>query len=219
MATYQTLVDDTRALAGVSKADVSDKTLARAIWRKCVEFVKLVAEHGGEDARVPRTSAAVSIPADLTDGITLPVVGSMVKLIGVELTYTNNVKKWVNIVSADARNAQVGRVPAAFINGLTLDPMPADGTAEWTHANILTAGWQNISSAAAEYFTTPTEVTAMGNSFPLDASFEDPVILAVAARYNRGLSAEAQIAEGLLITSLARNIETEVETVEAVELY
>ena len=219
MSTYQTLVDDARTAAGVSKAQASDKALARQLWRKCVTFVQEIAELGGEDARMPRTSASVSIPADLTTGITLPTVANMVKLIGVELTYSNNVKRWVNIVAPSARNALVGRTPAAFVNGATLDPMPSDSSAVWTHDNILIAGWSDISSAAAEYYTYPTEVAAMTDTFPLDAVFEDPAVLGVAARYNPSLTGEAESAKTLMLVSLSRNIETEDETVEAVRLF
>jgi len=187
MATYQNLVDDLRALhPELNRGQVTDKTAARAIWRAIYSLIEDAAELEIRDQRMPLDTKSLSVPADLTTGITLPTSAEMVKLYRVWLTYSTGAKDDVTIIPPSSRNDRVRPVPAAYISGATLYPIPADGDLAWTSANIENAGWNSVSTCTAEFCAPVSEVTALAGT-PQDPDgnaihlvFHRPALLAAA---------------------------------------
>lgn len=178
MATYQNLVDDLRGLhPGLSRAHLTDKVAARAIWRAIVDLVTEAADLGvDDDQRMPTATSTPSVPADKTSGISLPASTSMIKLIRVELDYANGSKAYVRIVPASAKLDRVRPLPAAYIDGDTLYPIPGDGVGMWTDARMEDAEWSNVSTCTVHYVELPTEVTALGDTVPVDAAWHRAAI-------------------------------------------
>ena len=188
MATYGDLVKDVRALVpGLSDTDVTDKTIARFVWRATITLVTEVADLNADDPRLPRSTEAPSIPSDLTTGISLP--SDVLKIVFFEVQYsTNNLRDLVTLVVASSRFDSVSPTPAGYIAGTTLYPIPADGSKVWTDAQIKAGGWTDVSKVTTEYVPDPAEPTALSTTYDVDSAFERGAVYAAAADLARGYS-------------------------------
>lgn len=174
MATYADLVRDLRAIVPAvpdsGPGGVADKALARMIYRAAVRLVTDVADLNADDPRLPRTTSALTVPADLTDGITLPT--SMVKVIFVVAEYSGDIQALVTIVPASQRFDIIHPTPAGYIAGGKLYPISADGSDIVSDSVLESADWTDIQTLTCEYVALPTEPTAMSTTFDLNLAFE-----------------------------------------------
>ena len=175
MATYSDLVHDVRALAPeLSRSVASDKQIARLVWRSLQRMVRRATELSPDDNRLARTSAALTVPADLTAGMTLP---TMIKPLSFEVRYSTGHRLPLTLVAAFMRWDEIRPLPAAFIQNDKLYPLSGSGgRAEWTDASMEKSDWKDASTVQIEYIPDVTEPTAMTSSITVNDLFHDVAV-------------------------------------------
>lgn len=158
--TYDALVQDLRALHPQLHAmEIQDITIARTLWRAFTQLVAEAADLAGDDPRIPSATSTLDIPTDLTAGFTIPKAGdpAMLKPRYVEVRYGSGGRALVNLVSAGSRFHEVEPLPAAYLAGSILQPIPGSSHASWTHESIQTGDWNDLAAVVAEYVPEPAE--------------------------------------------------------------